>query len=64
MTSIASHDEMTARGRVWKFGDQVSGDAGIIDFSAVRDGFGKAFDETLLREMCFRRLNPRPVEED
>ncbi|HYF20551.1 MAG TPA: hypothetical protein VEA40_21980 [Ramlibacter sp.] len=51
------------RGRVWKFGDQVSGDDGIIDFSAVRDGFGKPFDEALLKSMCFRRLNPRfPAE--
>lgn len=46
------------RGKVWKFGDEVSGDDGIIDFSAVRDGFGKAFDAPLLRQMCFRRLNP------
>lgn len=46
-------------GRVWKFGDQVSGDDGIIDFSAVREGFGKPFDEALLTGMCFRRLNPR-----
>ncbi len=51
-------------GRVWKFGDQVSGDDGIIDFAAVRDGFGKGgFDQELLRSMCFRRLNPRfPTE--
>lgn len=46
------------RGRVWKFGDEVSGDDGIIDFSAVRDGFGKPFDEPLLKSMCFKRLNP------
>ncbi|HYF20546.1 MAG TPA: aconitase family protein [Ramlibacter sp.] len=46
------------RGKVWKFGDEVSGDAGIIDFSAVRDGFGKPFDEPLLKSMCFRKLNP------
>lgn len=51
-------DEMNIRGKVWKFGDEVSGDDGIIDFSAVRDGFGKPFDAPLLREMCFRRLNP------
>jgi 3-isopropylmalate/(R)-2-methylmalate dehydratase small subunit len=56
-------EALTQQGRVWKFGDQVSGDDGIIDFSAVRDGFGKAFDETLLKQMCFRRLNPRfPLE--
>lgn len=59
MTHTASLDDMTLRGRVWKFGDQVSGDDGIIDFSAVRDGFGKPFDEPLLKQMCFRRLNPR-----
>ena len=32
------------RGRVWKFGDHVSGDDGIIEFSIVATGFGKAFD--------------------
>lgn len=58
-----AHEDLTREGRVWKFGDQVSGDDGIIDFSAVRDGFGKAFDEPLLKSMCFRRLNPRfPLE--
>ncbi len=59
----ALHDDLTREGRVWKFGDQVSCDDGIIDFSAVRDGFGKAFDTTLLKSMCFRRLNPRFPEE-
>jgi len=63
MKGNITHDQLTVRGRVWKFGDQVSGDDGIIDFSAIRDGFGKAFDAPLLREMCFRRLNPRfPLE--
>lgn len=52
-------EDTQLKGRVWKFGDQVSGDDGIIDFSAVRDGFGKPFDAPLLRSMCFRRLNPR-----
>jgi len=52
------NDTMNLTGKVWKFGDEVSGDDGIIDFSAVRDGFGKPFDEALLKEMCFRRLNP------
>ncbi|MDX3907014.1 MAG: hypothetical protein QHC78_15110 [Pigmentiphaga sp.] len=46
----------TLRGRVWKFGDQVCGDDGIIEFAAVRDGFGKPFDLDLLRQMCFRKL--------
>ena len=51
------------RGRVWKFGDNVSGDDGIIEFSIIREGFGKAFDEDALRAMCFRRLRPEfPVE--
>jgi 3-isopropylmalate/(R)-2-methylmalate dehydratase small subunit len=48
----------TLRGRVWKFGDNVSGDDGIIEFSIVAAGFGKAFDEVALRAMCFRRLRP------
>jgi 3-isopropylmalate/(R)-2-methylmalate dehydratase small subunit len=46
------------RGRVWKFGDHVSGDDGIIEFAIIREGFGKAFDEDALRAMCFRRLRP------
>lgn len=49
---------LAVSGRVWKFGDDVCGDDGIIDFSAVRNGFGQGFDEPLLRQMCFRRLNP------
>ncbi|WP_426959324.1 hypothetical protein [Muricoccus radiodurans] len=55
--------ETTLRGRVWKFGDNICGDDGIIDFSIVREGFGKAFDEEGLRAMCFRRLRPEfPAE--
>ncbi|WP_043833505.1 hypothetical protein [Muricoccus aerilatus] len=51
------------RGRVWKFGDNISGDDGIIEFSIIREGFGKAFDEGALRAMCFRRLRPEfPTE--
>jgi 3-isopropylmalate/(R)-2-methylmalate dehydratase small subunit len=51
------------RGRVWKFGDNVSGDDGIIEFAIIREGFGKEFDEAALRAMCFRRLRPEfPAE--
>ncbi|PZW41870.1 3-isopropylmalate/(R)-2-methylmalate dehydratase small subunit [Humitalea rosea] len=51
------------RGSIWKFGDNVSGDDGIIEFSIIREGFGKAFDEDALRAMCFRRLRPEfPAE--
>ena len=49
---------MIPRGRVWKFGDDVSGDDGIIEFAIIRDSFGKEFDEAALRAMCFRRLRP------
>jgi 3-isopropylmalate/(R)-2-methylmalate dehydratase small subunit len=50
-------------GRIWKFGDNISGDDGIIEFSIIREGFGKAFDEAALRAMCFRRLRPEfPAE--
>jgi len=51
------------RGRAWVFGSNVSGDDGIIEFSAVREGFGKAFDEAALRAMCFRRLRPEFPEQ-
>jgi 3-isopropylmalate/(R)-2-methylmalate dehydratase small subunit len=50
--------ETMQRGRVWKFGDNVCGDDGIIEFSIVAQGFGKAFDEEALRAMCFRALRP------
>ena len=49
---------MTPRGRAWVFGDDISGDDGIIEFAIVRDSFGKEFDEDALRAMCFRRLRP------
>lgn len=45
-------------GRAWKFGDNVCGDDGIIEFSIVREGFGKAFDEALLKSVCFRQIRP------
>lgn len=51
------------RGRVWRFGDNVCGDDGIIDFEIVRQGFGKPLDEAALKEMCFRRLRPEFPEE-
>ncbi len=63
MPAHAIRPDETMLGRVWKFGDQVSGDDGIIDFSAVRDGFGKPLNEELLTRMCFRRLNPRFPDE-
>lgn len=63
MPAYAIQPDTPMKGRVWKFGDQVSGDDGIIDFSAVRDGFGKPLNEPLLTAMCFRRLNPRFPQE-
>lgn len=62
MSSPASQSPTTTgtrvTGRVWKFGDHVCGDDGIIEFAAVRDGFGKPFDLDALRAMCFRKLRP------
>jgi 3-isopropylmalate/(R)-2-methylmalate dehydratase small subunit len=56
-------DPSIPRGRAWCFGDDVSGDDGIIEFAIVREGFGKEFDEAALRDMCFRRLRPEfPAE--
>lgn len=49
---------MTVRsGRVWKFGDNVSGDHGIIEFSVIVD-FTKPFDEAALARMCMRKIDP------
>ncbi|MBM3509119.1 MAG: hypothetical protein FJX61_03140 [Alphaproteobacteria bacterium] len=43
------------RGRVWKFGDNISGDNGIIEFGMVRD-YTKPYDEKALAETCFKRI--------
>lgn len=50
------------RGRVWKFGDNLSGDDGILDFSAVRD-HSRVFDSETLAKMCFKTINPKFQEE-
>lgn len=44
-------------GRVWKFGDNISGDNGIIEFSVIRD-FSQPFDEGGLGKMCFAKIDP------
>ncbi len=44
-------------GRVWKFGDNISGDNGIIEFSMIMD-FTKPFDEAALARMCFAKIDP------
>ncbi len=50
-------------GRVWKFGHDVCGDDGIIEFAIVAAGFGQEPDEAALRAMCFRALRPEfPAE--
>jgi 3-isopropylmalate/(R)-2-methylmalate dehydratase small subunit len=43
-------------GRVWKFGDNISADDGIIQYSQVPD-LG-SFDIPALKEMCFATLRP------
>lgn len=43
-------------GRVWKFGDNVNGDDGIVDFSKVPD-LG-VVDVPALKAMCFERIRP------
>lgn len=43
-------------GRVWKFGDNISADDGIIQYSQVPD-LG-SFDIPALKAMCFTRLTP------
>lgn len=58
MNTPTATPPLISRGRVWKFGDEVCGDDGIIEFAAVRDGFGKPFDLPALRAMCFRQLRP------
>jgi 3-isopropylmalate/(R)-2-methylmalate dehydratase small subunit len=45
------------RGRVWKFGDNVSADDGIIQYSKVPDL--ATFDIPALKAMCFAELQPQ-----
>ena len=44
------------RGRVWKFGDNISADDGIIQYSKVPDL--ASFDIPALKAMCFAELQP------
>jgi 3-isopropylmalate/(R)-2-methylmalate dehydratase small subunit len=45
------------RGRVWKFGDNISADNGIIQYSQVPDL--DTFDIQKLKAMCFAELQPK-----
>lgn len=44
-------------GRVWKFGDWISGDDGIVRFSDLRD-FADDHDERELARLCFADIEP------
>ena len=44
------------RGRTWKFGDNISADSGIIQYSQVPDL--ATFDIPALKAMCFAELQP------
>lgn len=45
------------RGRVWKFGDWISGDDGVLKFSELRN-FGDEHDPDDLARRCFADLVP------
>lgn len=47
----------TIRGRVWKFGDWISGDDGILRFSELRN-FADDHDPAMLAQMCFAPILP------
>jgi 3-isopropylmalate/(R)-2-methylmalate dehydratase small subunit len=49
------------KGRVWKFGDGISGDDGVIQYSRLTDL--STYDEPALRAMCFELVEPRFVKE-
>ena len=49
------------RGRVWKFGDGISGDDGVIQHSRLTDL--STYDEPALRAMCFELVEPRFAKE-
>jgi len=42
-------------GRVWKFGDYIRGDSGILDFALIRD-HSKPFNEKDLAANCFKNI--------
>lgn len=48
---------MKMTGRVWKFGDGVCGDDGIIQFSRISDL--AVYDEHALKAMCFQLIDPQ-----
>lgn len=48
-------------GRVWKFGDYIRGDSGILDFALIRD-HSKPFDEAELAANCFGPIRPEFAE--
>lgn len=49
--------DWNVRGRVWKFGDNVSGDDGVINFAIIRD-YTREYDEKALAEMCMAAVRP------
>ena len=49
------------KGRVWKFGDGISGDDGVIQYSRLTDL--STYDEPALRAMCFELIEPRFAKE-
>ena len=56
-TGPAEHRATAFRGKVWKFGDWISGDDGIVRFSELR-GFGDEHDPADLARRCFAGLVP------
>ena len=56
-TADRSAPHAVRRGRVWKFGDWISGDDGIVRFSELRD-FGDDHDPAELARQCFAGLVP------
>lgn len=52
---------MIFTGRAWKFGDNVCGDDGIIQFSSIGDL--AVYDEPALKAQCFQAIEPSFVGE-
>lgn len=49
-------------GRVWKFGDWISGDSHVLQFSDMKDFAGQQ-DEAWLKSLCFAEVDPRFAQE-
>lgn len=54
--------ELSFEGRVWRFGDWISGDSHVLQFSDMKD-FAGSQDEAALAARCFAEVDPNFARE-